>query len=129
VSKSVILDASVLVDGFDLSDHVQKVTVSLKKDVIDVTGIGDDSHRSVVGLETATFAVTFFQDFDAGNVDAVLEPLYAAGDAFPVDVAPTSAPASADNPSYSGMFILPEYTPLSGGIGDASMIDVTFQNA
>jgi hypothetical protein len=129
MSKSVLTDVVVVVDGFDLSDHVLKVTVDMKRDVIDVTGIGDDTKRSVLGLESGTIAVTFFQDFAAGSIDAILQPLYAAGAAFPVDVVPTSQPVSADNPNYGGTFVLPEYSPIAGQVGAAATIDVTFQNA
>ena len=129
MAKVVLVDASVVINSVDLSDHVQKVTIDSKKDTVEVTSMGDSSKEYLLGLGDATVAVDFFQDFAAGKVDATLYPLHSNSSVFPIIVKPTSAAVSATNPSYSGTFILPEYVPLDGAVGAASMMSVTFQNA
>lgn len=129
MTKVVLTNVSVLINSVDLSDHVQKVTIDDKKDTVDVTSMGATSKEYLLGLGDATVAVTFFQDFAASSVDATLQPLHAAGSLFPVVIKPTSATASATNPAYNGTFILPEYVPIDGQVGAASMMTVTFQNA
>lgn len=129
MSKLILTNASVVVNSVDLSNHVQKVTVDTKSDTVDVTSMGDTAKEYLLGLGDATIAVTFFQDFAAAAVDATLQPLHASGSVFPVVVKPTSATASATNPAYNGTFILPEYVPIDGQVGAASMLSVTFQNA
>ena len=129
MSKLVLRDVQVVVNGIDLSDHVSNVTVDATRELIDVTGITDDATRNITGRESSSMQVTFFQDFDTGSVDETLQALYAAGTAFLVQVVPTSAAVSSTNPDYSGTFVLPAYSPLSGGIGAAATVDVTFQGA
>lgn len=129
MSKIVLTNASVVVNSVDLSNHVQKVTVDMKHDTVDVTSMGDVAKEYLLGLGDATIAVTFFQDFAASSVDATLQPLWANSSAFPVVVKPTNATASATNPAYNGTFILPDYTALDGQVGAASMLTITFQNA
>ena len=73
--------------------------------------------------------MTFQQDFASGEVDETLYPLYSGSSLFPILVVPNGTVVSASNPSYSGTFVLLEYTPLSGGVGDLSTMDVEFRNA
>lgn len=129
MSKVVLTDASVTVNSVDLSDHVQQVEVSMQKEEVDATGMGAVAKEILPGLADASITVTFQQDYAAGSVDATLEPLYTGNSLFPIEVLPTSATVSATNPSYSGTFVLLEYTPISGGVGDLSTMDVTFRNA
>jgi hypothetical protein len=129
MAKQIILDAQVTINSVDLTDHVQKVTVDSKKDTIDVTSMGAASKEYLLGLGDGTIQVTFFQDYAAGSVDATLQPLHTGNSVFPIEVIPQAGAVSPTNPSFSGTFILPEYQPISGGVGDASMMDVTFQNA
>lgn len=129
MAKVVLTDVSVTINSVDLSDHVQKVTVDQKKDTVDVTSMGDEAKEYLLGLGDATMAITFFQDFGSSSVDATLQPLFANNSVFPIEVIPTSGGVSSTNPSYSGTFILPEYVPLDGAVGAASMMSITFQNA
>lgn len=129
MGKVVLTDVKVTVNSIDLSDHVQRVIVDSKKDTVEVTSMGAASKEYLLGLGDGTIQIDFFQDFGAGSVDATLEPLHTGSSVFPVEVIPTSAPVSPTNPSYSGTFILPEYSPLNGQVGAASTMSVTFQNA
>lgn len=129
MAKIILTDASVVVNSVDLSNHVQKVTIDLKKDTVETTSMGDQSKEYLLGLGDATVAVDFFQDFAASSVDATLFPLFNNNSVFPIVIKPTSAGVSATNPTYSGTFILPGYTPVDGQVGAASMQSVTFQNA
>jgi hypothetical protein len=129
MAKTVLTDVSVTINSVDLSDHISKVEVSMQKDEVDVTGFGASAKEILPGLADANIAVTFFQDFAAAEVDATLEPLYTGSSLFPIEVLPVSGSPSATNPSYSGTFVLLEYTPISGGVGEASTMDVTFRNA
>lgn len=129
MAKVVLTDVSVTINSVDLSDHVQKVTIDSKKDTVEVTSMGASSKEYLLGLGDGTMAIDFFQDFASGSVDATLYPLHVGSSLFPITVTPTSDTVSATNPSYSGTFILPEYTALDGQVGAASVMSVTFQNA
>lgn len=129
MAKTILTDVSIVVNGVTLSDHANKVTISSKKDLVEVTSFGASYKSNLLGLGDASIAVDFFQDYAASSIDATLWPLHAAGTVFTVVIMPTSSGVSATNPSYTMSAVLPEFDPLDGKIGDASMASVTFQNA
>lgn len=115
----------------NLSDHCSSVTIESTAEEIDFTAFTASGYREFgQGFKDATITATFFQDFAAGNVDATLQPLYDAGGTFSVHVKADAIATSATNPRYSlttaRMF---SYSPIAGGVGDASTMDATFRNA
>jgi hypothetical protein len=131
VPKFVLKDAVLTVNSVNLSDNASSVTVEGTTDEVDVTSFTTASYREFTdGFKDATITATFFQNFDAGKVDATLFPLWNAGSTFAVTVKATSAATSATNPLYSLTAAkMYGYSPLAGGVGDASSMDVTFRNA
>ncbi len=126
MAKHVLKNAALQVNSIDLSDHVRSVTVNSQYDEVDVTGMGDTSKKTALGLSDDSFEVEFFQDYAASEVDASLWPLL-GGSEFLVKVWPNGTVTSATNPSYSATCILPVYQPLAGDIGSANMTTVTFK--
>ncbi len=129
MAKLVLRDASIVVDGVDLSDHISSVELNSAKDLVESTAFGDAYKTNLIGLGDATIAVTFQQDYDAASVDATLWPLHDAEEEFVVVVKPTSAAVALTNPSYTMTAVLPEFAPIAGGVGELSTTDVTFQNS
>lgn len=131
MAKFVMKDSVLTVNSVNLSDHCSSVTLEITSDEVDVTGFTAANFREFTdGFKDGTIAATMFQDFAAASVDATLWPLFNAGSVFPVTVKATSAATSATNPLYS----LPQakmygYSPIAGGVGDASSTDTTFRNA
>ncbi len=125
----VLKDAVVMIDNVNLSDHVSEVSIETERDEVDVTAMGATSKVNVAGLGDATITMTLFQDFAATKVDATLWPLSSTNTPFIVTVKATSAVTSVTNPVYSMTVLMYGYSPLSGGIGDASSTEVTFRNA
>lgn len=125
---TILRDASVVVNGTDLSNHVDTVEIDTKYDVVDVSAMGSTFKQKLLGLGDGTIKVTFFQDFAAGEVDAVLNGLAGSNTTFPIVCKPTSAAPSTTNPSYTMQALLPEYMPISGKVGAASQVSVTFEN-
>lgn len=127
MGKFVIKNGVVTVNGTDLSNHVQSVTVETTKDAVDVTGLTATSYREFTdGFTDATITCTFFQDYAGGNVDATLYPLYAAGSIFPILVKPEAAGTVVWHLDAARLY---NYNPISGGVGDASTFDGEFRNA
>ncbi len=125
----VLKDAVVTIDGVNLSDHVSEVSIETERDEVDVTAMGATNKVNVAGLGDATITCTMFQDFAAAKVDATLWPLSTSNTAFVVTVKATSAATSTTNPLYSMTTLMYGYSPISGGIGDASSTEVVFRNA
>jgi len=126
MAKIVLRDCYIVVNAVNFSDHVSSVEVNLSKDEVETTNFSGQGRERVAGLKDDNFVINFQQDFAAGEVDAVLYPLWANETEFTVEVRPTSSAVSATNPSYSGTCILLEYQPLSGSVGDLSETEVTF---
>lgn len=126
---TVLTNAMVLVNGVDLSDHVQKVTLSDTRDKVDITSMGATSKAYAKGIGDGGATVTFFQDFAAGKVHATLQPLLASASTFSFEARPTNASRSATNPAFLMTAQLFDYGMLDGSVGDASTMDVEFANA
>lgn len=128
MAKKILLNAYVEIDGNEVSDHSNKVTVTSSKDEVDLTAFGAKTKQKGLGLGDGTIAVEMFQDFDAGSVDAICWPIHDSGDPVVIVVKPENAPVSPTNPSYTATMVLPEYTPLDGSVGDASKVSINFKN-
>lgn len=129
MAKKILLNAFIEVNGSEVSDHSNKVTVTSSKDEQDTTAFGAKSKQTLLGLGDGSIAIDLFQDFDAGSVDATMWPIHDAGSEVVVVVKPENAPVSETNPSYTMTGVLPSYTPLDGQVGQASKVSVTFKNS
>ena len=121
------LDASVVVNAVDLSDHVKQATIATSTDDLDDTAMGDTYRSRIAGLKDWSVTIQFHQDFAAGEVDATLFPLL--GTVTTVTIKPTSGAVSATNPSYSGSVLVNDYKPLDGSVGDLAGVSVTWPGA
>lgn len=126
MAKLVLRDCFIEIDGVDFSDHCSSVEVSLKKAGVDTTNFSGGGKEQVAGLKDDEFTINLQQNFDAGQVDAKLYPLYDTEVEFVVKVRPSAGAASAANPEYSATCILLEYQPLSGKVGDLSETKIKF---
>jgi hypothetical protein len=135
-NPQVLTDAYIAVYGGSLSGTTvlsnwgNKIALTDEADQTEVTGFSSSGYRSYIqGLKKAEIAASFFQDFGANAIDQTLQPLYASGGTFTVEVRPTEQAVSATNPSYKMVARLYAWSPLNGAVGDASGVDVTFENA
>lgn len=119
----LLVNAQVIVNGVDLTDHCSSVEVSGKAADVETTAMGAAGKSRMPGLKDEQFKINWRQDFAAAKVDATLQPLYAAGTSFAVEVRPTIAARSTTNPAYyAASCYLTEYTPITGTVG--SVMDV-----
>lgn len=117
------------VNGVDLSNHVESLTVNESAAALENHAMGDDTAIKIAGLLDWSIDVTFFQDFAAGSVDATLHPIYSGGDSCRVRCRPDSATVGAGNPMWSGDAYITSYQPMGGAHGDNLMTSVTFSPA
>lgn len=126
MSKIVLKNCYIDVDGVNFSSHTSEVEINLTKDEIETTNFGGEGRERAHGLKDDSFVINFQQDFDAASVDATLYPLWDEETEFTVTVRPTSQPVSETNPEYTATCILLEYQPLAGSVGELSETSVTF---
>jgi hypothetical protein len=110
----------------DISSLVSAVTLTQTFDELEVTSMGDLSHRYVAGLQSATFSIDFFNDWDAASVMATLNA--AVGTTLAVSMITVKGTAvSAANPSYQFSILVNNLTPVgSGGVGDEAASSLSF---
>lgn len=127
--KFVMLDATIVVDGTDLSDRASSCSMDLPDDEIDQTAFQGGGYREFnKGLADATINVTFFNDYGADKTDAVLWPLKQSADTFKMYVQAFDGTPAEDNPAYGLNARLFNYAPISGSVGESSTTEVAFRN-
>jgi hypothetical protein len=124
MAKFVLKNAFLSIDGNDVSDHVESLTINYSAETPEKTAMGDNSLTRLPGLKDSSVDANFRQDFAAGNVDAILFPLVGAA-AFPVIIRPDAGAKGAANPEFTGNFLLASYNPLGGSVGDVAAAPVT----
>lgn len=118
-------NVGVKINSVDLSDHVTSVTLTQNFDELEVTALGDTSHKFAKGLEASTLTLDFLNDFAAANVQATLQAAY--GTTVTAVLLPVKGTAvSATNPLYTVSIIVNNLTPLNGAVGDISNSSMTF---
>ena len=109
----------------NLSDHVTAFTLNRVLDAIEVTAMGDTSHKFAPGLSSDTITVTFLNDTATGSVLQTLQTAFGSTVAFQA-IQDSSAAVSATNVLYSGTIFVDNLTDINGAVGDEAMIDITF---
>jgi len=118
-------NVGVKINSVDISDHVTSATLSQIFDEVEVTAMGDSSHKFVKGLEASTLTIDFLNDFAAANVLATLQTAY--GTTVTAVILPVKGTAvSATNPLYTVSILVNNLTPVNGAVGDVSSSSITF---
>ena len=118
-------NVGVKINSVDLSDHVTSVTLTQTFDELEVSALGDTSHKFAKGLEASQLTLNFLNDFAASNVQATLQAAY--GTTVTAVLLPVKGTAvSATNPLYTVSILVNNLTPLNGAVGDISNSSMTF---
>ena len=118
--------AAPTVPSIDISSYVTATTLTQIFDELEVTTMGDLSHRYVAGLQAATWSVDFLNDWAATQVMQTLNA--AAGQTLAVSMITVKGTAvSAANPSYQFSILVNNLTRVgSGGVADEAMSSLSF---
>lgn len=110
----------------DVSDHVSSVTLTRNFDELEVSAMGDYSHRFVKGLEASTITLDFFNDESTTNsITSLLQANWGQTAALTLLQDKTAA-VSATNPLYSMSILVNKTTDINGKVGELSVQTVTF---
>jgi hypothetical protein len=126
VGVKIATAAAPTVPSIDISSLVSATTLTQIFDELEVTSMGDLSHRYVAGLQSATFSIDFFNDWDASQVMQTLNA--AIGQTLAISMITVKGTAvSAANPSYQFSVLVNNLTPVgSGGVGDEAASSLSF---
>jgi hypothetical protein len=115
----------VKINSVDISDHVSSATLSQIFDELEITSLGDNSHRFVKGLEASQLSLDFFNDFAASQVTPTLQAAY--GTTVTAVLIPVKGTAvSASNPLYTVSILVNNLTPIAGDVASINASSITF---
>ena len=119
-------NASIVIDGHDVSAQVYECSLSSSMELLDITLVGDASHRYAPGLQATTFNMKYYHEYSSTSVDSILWALLGSN-GFTIVVRPDSTRAVAvDNPSYTATYTFFDYQAFEADVGAASTGDITF---
>ncbi len=124
MAKFVATDYKVTINGTNLSTSLASVELPIEIDEQETTAFGSEWRTRIAGLKSGSITLEFHQDFGAGSIDATLWPLL--GTNATVVVVPTSGTVTATNPSYTGTFLVTQYTPYASTVGDLATLSVSW---
>ena len=109
----------------DISDHVSSATLSQIFDELEITALGDNSHKFTKGLEASTLTLDFFNDFAASQITTLLQTNY--GTTVTAKLIPVKGTSvSATNPLYTVSILINNLTPISGDVASINNSSITF---
>ena len=115
----------VKIASTDVSDHVSAVTLTRNFDELEVSAMGDFSHRFVKGLEASTVTIDFFNDESTASVLPTLQAAWGTTVTL-VMLQDKTAAVSATNPLYSMSILVNKTTDINGKVSELSTQSVTF---
>ena len=124
MAKFVATDYKVTINGGTVSSSLASVELPIEVDEQETTAFGSSWRTRIAGLKSGSITLEFHQDFAAGALDSILYPLL--GTNATVVVTPTSGSVTSSNPSYSGAFLVTQYTPYASTVGDLATVSVTW---
>ena len=115
----------VKINDVDLSDHVSAVNLVRKFDELEVSAMGDASHRFVKGLESSSVQIDFFNDTATANVLQTLQAQW--GNTTTLKLIQVKGTAiSATNPLYTMSILVNNTTDINGNVSELSTQSITF---
>lgn len=124
MAKFVATDYKITLNGTNLSTSLAAVELPIEVEEQETTAFGSSWRTRIAGLKSGSITLEFHQDFGSSAVDATLWPLL--GTNGTVVVTPTSSSVSATNPSYTGEFLVTQYSPFASTVGDLATLSVTW---
>ena len=110
----------------DISSYVTNAVINQIVDELEVTAMGDTSHRFVAGLQSGTFSIDCINDWAASQVNATLSAAF--GQTLSVSVITVKGTVvSATNPSYQFSILVNNLTTIgTGGVAEVATSSLSF---
>ena len=115
----------VKINSVDLSDLVTAVTINRSFDELEVTAMGDSSHKFVKGLEASTVTIDFLNDTASSKTLQTLQAAWGTT-VTAVFLQDKSAAVSATNVLYTVSLLINNTTDINGAVGDIGTQSITF---
>ncbi len=126
VGVKLATNAAPTTPSVDISSLVTSAVINQIVDELEVTAMGDSSHKYVAGLQSGTFTIDFINDWATSQVMQTLNEAF--GKTLAVSVITIKGTAvSAANPSYQFSILVNNLTPIgTAGVAEVATSSVTF---
>jgi len=115
----------VKVNSVDLSDHVTSVSLNRNFDEIEISAMGDSSHKFTKGLEASSITIDFLNDTASASVLATLQAAWGTTVTV-VLLQDKGAAVSATNPLYTMSVLVNGTQDINGSVADIGVQSVTW---
>jgi hypothetical protein len=123
MAKFAATDYLISVNATDFSTNLNSVELSLEADDVETTAFGQSFRTRIGGLKSGTVTLNFMQDFGAGSVDEVLNPLLGS---IATVVIQSAGTVGATQPKYTAECLVTQYSPFASSVGDIATLSVTW---
>ena len=125
MAKFVSTQASVSINGEDVSEACARAEITIDANVVETTDFGSGGFvENIAGLKSGTVSLDFHHDYATGAISDLLKDL--TGTIGTVVDIPNGTAASADNPSWTAECVINSFAPVSGAVGDLSTFSVSY---
>lgn len=130
MAKHVLTDASVVINGVDLSDHCESVEYEVETNDQPAAAMGELEDYSMPGTRVVKdIKLNMYQDFAASKTYATLMTLWTNRSTFTTTIKPTSSANATTNPAFSLSTFIKSFPVISGKRGDRHMSPVVLKPA
>jgi len=124
MAKLVLLNASVTLNGTNISDDVAAVTLSTSAAEVPTTSFGSGGAVTrVAGLIDNSVTLSLHNEFS--SVEGLIYPLVGST-AVTIVIKASTAAVSTANPSFTASVLVTEWSPINGAVGELNTADVTW---
>lgn len=126
MAKHIFYNASVVLNGVDLSNRVESVEVIMQTNKQAAAAVSEIQDYSMPGtIMVSDPKLNFYQDFAAANVYATLQAAWAARTVFDVVCKNDAGATAPTNPAWTIPVFVAEAPFLAGKRGERHMAPVT----
>jgi hypothetical protein len=126
VGVKLATNAAPTTPSIDISSLVTSAVINQIVDELEVTAMGDSSHKFVAGLQSGTFTIDFINDWANSTVMQTLNEAFGKTLAVSV-ITVKGTTVSAANPSYQFSILVNNLTPVgTAGVAEVATSSITF---
>jgi hypothetical protein len=126
VGVKLATNAAPTTPSIDISSLVTSAVINQIVDELEVTAMGDSSHKFVAGLQSGTFTIDFINDWANSQVMQTLNEAFGKTLAVSV-ITVKGTTVSAANPSYQFSILVNNLTPVgTAGVAEVATSSITF---
>jgi hypothetical protein len=126
VGVKLATNAAPTTPSIDISSYVTNAVINQIVDELEVTAMGDSSHKFVAGLQSGTFTIDFLNEWASAQVMQTLNEAFGKTLAVSV-ITVKGTTVSAANPSYQFSILVNNLTPIGqGGVAEIATSSLSF---